>query len=112
VPSTLSDLKDDLVSILKEQATELLQGAAEDLHGYVHAISTDLTRALMLPPERRQDLLVELVAQLAAVGEINRIRAEAAAWKTFERIVMTAGQVLISAALAAVPVPTPPGPGA
>ena len=103
-PEALAALKDDVTGILEEQAQSLLQGAAGDVKNYVVAIATDMTRALMLPTqERREALLRELRAQLRALAEINRIRAEQAAWETFERVVSVAAGVALQTAVRSVP---------
>jgi hypothetical protein len=86
----------ELEAILIDQAQELLEGAAEDIRRYVAFITTDMARALLLPePER---LLQELAAQLEAVAEINRIRANEAAWRTFHRVVVVVSSILLKLA--------------
>lgn len=89
----------DLTKIIEAEARDLLQGAAEDMHRFAVQISADMIRAQTLPPIARDHFLRELRAQLRAVAEINRIRAEAAGWRTFERIVVAVSAVLLKVAV-------------
>lgn len=104
IPQDVVDqLTGDLVAIVKDVAGDLLEGAAADMQTYALAIGTDMARALLSDSESvRKALMEELVAQLVAVGEINRIRAEQAMWHSFQRVIAVAGNVLLRAAVALV----------
>ncbi len=80
-------LKKDFGSVVSDLAVSILEGGAEDLRTYGAAIAVDLGRVFEAPPERREAITKELIGQLRAVAEINRIRTNVASFKAFERAV-------------------------
>lgn len=74
----------------------VLEGAAEDLQTYVAAISDDL--AMVVERQDAEDLGEELLAQLRAVAELQRIRITDAGWATFQAVIRT----VVSTAIAAL----------
>ena len=95
------DLKASLSEALQDAGRHLLEGAAHDLQVYVEAISVDLSQVWTIAdPDQRQKVYEELLGQLRAVGELNRIRASNAAWVSFTRVVRIATRTLISGVLA------------
>lgn len=75
---------------------DVLKGAAEDLHAYVAAISDDL--AMVVERQDATELTEELLSQLRAVAELQRIRITDAGWATFQAVVRT----VVSTAIAAL----------
>lgn len=98
------DVIDDLTDIAEGYVRKLLTGSAEDLHRYALSIAADMAKvAFVADKDKKKELMAELVAQLQAVGEINRIRATRETWAVFEEIMSAVGQTLLAVALKAVP---------
>lgn len=86
-------IANDLADIIEEHARRLLEGATSDLRVYVLAISADMAKAAF--SDDREALMEELLAQLKAVAEINRLRATKEAWATFESVVQALGRMVL-----------------
>jgi len=79
------DIRDAIIPGLTAGLQDVLQGAAADLQTYILAISDDLARVI----ERgdAEAMTDELLAQLRAVGEIQRIRVTNAGWSVFRSVI-------------------------
>lgn len=66
---------------------DVLEGAAQDLQTYVAAISDDL--AVVVERQDAKALSDELVQQLRAVAELQRLRVTDAGWTAFRAVIRT-----------------------
>ena len=72
----------------------LVDGAEEDLRAFGQAIAEDLVR---VAATGNPALVAEVVAQARALGEVQRIRANAAGWAAATKIIKAVGGTLLGA---------------
>jgi len=76
--TNLKDMKDAVVNVLIEQISEFTEGLAPDLQ----AISNDIAPLLISAASTGDTKLQgELLTQLELIGDIHKIRGNAAFWK-------------------------------
>lgn len=101
IPDTTIDSLDDALShILKEALTDLGSNVHENVQNYVRAIARD--GALALQAADPAAIHRELIAQLRATAELQRIQLSQQAWTTWNKIVTTALDTMLRTALALV----------
>jgi len=104
-----SAIKAQLGTALSGTLSDLLSGAAQDIAIYANTIASDLILVAQLSdPADREARRNELLAQLRALGELNRLRANNAQWDTIERIVDIASTILTSTLMSITPAPPTP----
>lgn len=92
----------DLTSVIGSELPSLLEGASEDLQKYGAEIVPSLARSIA---EGKENVTIELRAQLRGLAEVHRIRANDVAWATLEQILtvaMRTAKALIGAATGSV----------
>lgn len=94
--------KQGVAAVLEEALHDLLDGAEQDIINFTNTLAFDSIEAMMLPPERRDAVLAEIVAQVQVVGELNRLRAVNAGWDMVGRIVTVAQKTAIAMLIAAI----------
>ena len=97
----LEEIKGDTLTIVKDWASSILEGASEDINKYAVAVATDLGRLVTAPADKVEALKTELIGQLVMVAELNRIRTNNANWKVFQATMGVLANVLSVAANAA-----------
>lgn len=97
-----SRLTADLADIVQDAARSVLEGAVTDLRDYAARIAFDTTQALLLPPPERNHALEEIYAQLRIIGELQRLRAQDAAWEAFNNTITLVAKTAVSALIAAI----------
>jgi hypothetical protein len=66
--------KELILSVIRDSAVDLIEGAAEDIELYLSAIAEDAAQIISLDPKWHEPMLVELKNQIALVAELNRVR--------------------------------------
>ncbi|MEK7862362.1 MAG: hypothetical protein AAB295_03760 [Chloroflexota bacterium] len=89
-------LRDDLEGALKASLRTVLEGAEADLQDFAHEISGEMLTAAASGDD---EALQELLAQVRALGEANRLRAGGASWKVAADVVHGLTTFVISTAL-------------
>jgi len=90
-----------LKEVVEDNLRGLLEGTQEDLALYAEKIATDVTLATSVPDdERRNALLRELLGQVQAIAEINRLRAVAGAWDIFNTVLRATVKTAVRIVLA------------
>lgn len=99
----LESAKTEVVPIIIEQASDLLEGATEDIHRYAAAIAEDSARAVLISDDlRREAVLKENLAQLQALAELHHVKLRNSARETFRRVASGIVQTFVRVAIAAV----------
>lgn len=96
------NLQLEVSNVLNEALMGIVEGAIEDIIKFTDQLSFDSIEAMTLPVERRDVVLKEIVAQVQALGEVNRLRAVNAGWHTVGRIVTVAQKTAVAMLVAAV----------
>jgi hypothetical protein len=78
---------DEIQAKLESVFVELLEGARGDIEKYARQMVEDLQDIAVLPRgEKRDELRAELLSQVKMLGELNRLRANDAAWRAVEHV--------------------------
>lgn len=97
----LTQLKNQIGTILTDELRDLLEGAQGDLVMFTEAVSKNIVEAAMIEDEaRRNALLTELKGQILTLGEINRLRAVNSAWNVVSTVISVASRTAIAALVA------------
>lgn len=91
------EMVDELALTIRTNLSDVIDGAADDVQRFAQSIARDTLMALQEPNvERRTAMLEELRAQVRGLAELNRIRVNAAAWDTVNRILTVATTVAVN----------------
>lgn len=99
-----NEVINELRGAIKDSLKSIVDGQVEDLDEFASEITADAIEAMKLPPERREFVLAEIVFQLKAIAERNRLRLIADSWAEAQKImaiVLSVGVRVGVAALAA-----------
>lgn len=87
------EIADDIIASLQGIAS----GAADDIEAFGKGIARNLIEVAQMPDSPEKELLQkELIAQARLLAEQQRIRINNESWRVFDRVVQTAGNVLIT----------------
>lgn len=99
----LGQLKKDLGPVLTDALSDVLEGSRSDLEKFGQGIAQDLLSiSTVLDQKWSEERTAQLLDQMKVLAEINRIRAEAAAWRMAEKIITAVLRAAIAGALAAI----------
>lgn len=91
-----------LIDIVQDATQSFLEGSAADLRDYASVVASDAANAFFLPPPERDGALKELYAQLRVLGEMQRLRAEDVAWRTFQNTIELIAKTAVIALVTSV----------
>lgn len=87
----LSAFRDDVVDIIQDAVTELVEGGQDDLATFANDIADSAIKIMGEPDEAiRSSLMAEIGQQLVLIAEMNRIRAVHANWVAVTAVVRAA----------------------
>jgi len=84
----------ELSAIVSAEIAGVVDGAADDVVTFAQQVALDATRAIQLG---RPELGAEVLAQLRALAELNRLRLVGAQWAVVDRLVGVLVRVGIAA---------------
>ena len=96
------DRKQGVAAVLEEALHDLLDGAEQDIINFTNTLAFDSIEAMMLPPERRDAVLAEIVAQVGTIAEINRIRAVNKGWEMVRKVLVVSQKTAVAMLIAAI----------